>query len=117
MKVEKRVLAIVLALLLTFTVTVSVYAYGALAICQRFVIYNTATASIGTPGLINGTYNVFAEVDPPGRSDAGSFGNNIVITGRIDYGPVSSSGTANAYVGGHHIITGEFKQVPRSDTN
>ena len=116
MKVGKRVLAIALALLLTFTVTVSVYAYGALAICQWFITINTATASIGSPFLKNGTYNVFAEVDEP-DAEAGSFSNNWVFAGKIDYGDVSDSGTANAYVGGYSVFDGEYKEVPRSDTN
>lgn len=116
MKVEKRVLAIALALLLTFTVTVSVYAYGGLAVCLRLATLNTATASIGSPFLENGTYNVFAEVDDP-IAEAGAFGSNWVFAGVIDYGPVSESGTANAYVGGHFIFTGEYKEVHRSHTN
>ncbi len=116
MKVEKRVLVIALALLLTFTVTVSVYAYGALAVCQRFITTNTATASIGSPFLKNGTYNVFVEVDEP-DAEAGSFGNNWVFAGRIDYGDVSDSGTANAYVGGHCILNDQFREVSRSHSN
>ena len=36
-----------------------------------------------------------------------------VFAGVIDYGDLSDSGTANAYVGGHFIVTGEFKEVHR----
>lgn len=56
-------------------------AYGALTTTLRLFIVNTADALIGTPGLRNGMFSVYADVadcDPAG-SLQGAFGNEWVF--------------------------------------
>lgn len=94
---------LVLAILI---VAVKVYAFGAVAITVRN--YSTpkftyATALTGSPGLENGTWNVYAKVDDA-RSDAGSFADEVAFGWCSDYyGDAKSSvkAVANASVCGH----------------
>ena len=92
---------LVLAILIAFVV--DVYAWGALAVTIRSykLGFTTATASMGTPGLENGTWHVYAKVD---ETDVkyGSFGSEVVMKWASDYyDGTSLPAVASASVCGH----------------
>ena len=100
----KVVLSSILVLT-TLIASVNVYAWGALAVTVRSYTlkFTTATASIGSPGLENGTWYVYAKVDDIDQK-AGSFADEIVMKWASDYyGGASSSvkAVASASVCGH----------------
>lgn len=97
-----------------------VHAYGALTVCLRVwisnsVSWNSASATIGNPGLRNGTWNIFAEVNSP-DSDSGAFGSNIILKSVFDGGDYWDSGVANAYIGGYDR-DGNYQSDSDSDSN
>ena len=117
---------ILYSLLLIVTVLVCVqfaHAYGALAVTLRLdnwlVKNNTASAHMGTFGLENGTFSVYANVNDdgdPGQSGQGSYGSEWVFASVGDAGPLHSSAVANAYVNGYDKW-GNFQHDDDSDNN
>lgn len=114
----KTMLTFLLIAIILVSATVG-YPYGALTITLRssipFMECNNASATAGNPGLRNGSYCTWAEVDEA-DSDSGSFGNNIVVSSSFDSGPYEESGAAYAYVNGYDR-DGRFQHDDDSDTN
>ena len=93
-------------------------AYGALTTTLRLFIVNTADALIGTPGLRNGMFSVYADVadcDPAG-SLQGSFKNEWVFAVASEFGPLRAAGVSNAFVQGYDKWD-EFQRDDDSDSN
>ncbi len=114
-----KVLSSLLLLLVIALVCVQMaHAYGATTATLRLGWpwnKNTAHAAIGNPGLDNGSYSVWAEVDTP-DSESGSFGNQTVWASVHDDGPLSESGAAYCYVNGYDQWD-NFQHDDDSDTN
>ena len=117
MKLTKLKLVLSIVMLLTLIVAAHVYAYGALTVCLRSYSLgvNYAGGNVGSFGLRNGTWNLYARVNY-GISRAGSYGSNVVFAGVSDMGSSSQSGVANAYVGGHDSA-GIYQSDSDSDSN
>ena len=99
----KVVLSSILVLALLFAFVVHVHAWGASAFCIRSYTlgFTTADALIGSPGLKNGTYHVYAKVDDT-DVEYDSFGNEIVFDWASDYyDGTSLPAVASASVCGH----------------
>lgn len=83
----KVVLNSILVLAILFTSVVSVYAYGASTFTIRLyspIKLTTADAFIGTPGLRDGVWRVYAKVDDT-DSDADFFKNELVFASASDF--------------------------------
>ena len=116
---------ILYSLLLIVAILVCVqfaHGYGALAVTLRWNNFlfqmNTADALIGSFGLENGSYSVYADIndDDPPDSGQGAFGNQNIFTFASDYGPLHASGVASCYVKGHDEW-GNFQDDNDSDSN
>lgn len=112
-----------LLLILAVVVCVQIaHAYGALAVTLRLnnwlIQANTASAAIGSFGLKNGSFSVYADVndDDPADSAQGAFKNEWVAAFASDSGPLHASGVASCYVQGHDEW-GNFQDDNDSDEN
>ncbi len=93
-------------------------AYGALTTTLRLFIVNTADALIGTPGLRNGMFSVYADVadcDPP-DTKAGAFGNEWIFSLACETGPLRAKGLAHGFVQGFDW-QGTPRRADDSDNN
>ena len=101
----KVVYSSILVFAILFASVVSVYAYGASTFTVRSYTLGltTADAFIGTPGLENGTWHVYAKVDDIDQA-AGSFADEIVFRSASDFWLGANStvkAVASASVCGH----------------